>query len=232
MMEETCFVIGNGPSLKAEDLEQIMEKKIFSFASNGIYKIFNNTNWRPDIWGVSDLDLYRTKHHEINELQQFPKLVCAQSVIQRGITVNDAIYYPFIQAERNPRFFNADIMKGVHFYNTVSCKLINFAVYMGFKKIYLLGCDSTFPTKKLANGKKVIDSSQKTHFSDEYYNSEQEANKVFGGIDDIEKSVEEMMNSYKDIKYYCKNLNIEILNATRGGALEVFQRIHFENIIN
>lgn len=225
---EKCFVIGNGPSLKAEDLDKIKVKGIFSFASKGIYTIFKQTEWRPDIWGVSDLDYIELKQDAINELKGFPKLVCAQSVIAKGIQIKDAIYYPFIQAERQPRFFNIDILNGVHFYGTITGKLINIAAYMGFKEIYLLGCDTTFPIKKNETGKTIIDTNAKTHFSDNYYDSSEQENMAYKNIDDMEKSMEYVLGAYKDIKYYCEKLNIKIFNSTRGGNLEVFERVNFD----
>lgn len=225
---EKCFVIGNGPSLKSEDLDKIKEKGIFSLASKGIYTIFNQTEWRPDIWGVSDLDYIELKQDAINELTGFPKLVCAQSVIAKGIQIKDAIYYPFIQAERQPRFFNIDILNGVHFYGTITGKLINIAAYMGFKEIYLLGCDTTFPIKKNEAGKTIIDTNAKTHFSDNCYDSSEQENMAYKNIDDMEKSMEYVLGAYKDIKYYCEKLNIKIFNSTRGGNLEVFERVNFD----
>lgn len=229
---EKCFVIGNGPSLKAEDLDKIKEKGIFSFASKGIYTIFNQTQWRPDIWGVSDLDYIELKQDTINELTGFPKLICAQSVIAKGIQIKEAIYYPFIQAERQPRFFNIDILNGVHFYGTITGKLINFAAYMGFKEIYLLGCDNSWALKKDSNGKMILDTSVKTHFSDDYYGSEKEESAVSKNVIDMEKALQYVDKSYIDIKYFCEQLNIKIYNATRGGALEVFERVELDDIIN
>ncbi len=46
--EKTCFVVGNGPSLCAEDLQRIYKKKIPCFGSNRVFKIFDKTDWRPD----------------------------------------------------------------------------------------------------------------------------------------------------------------------------------------
>ena len=48
---ETCFVIGNGPSLKARNIDKLKENRIFCFASKGIYNIFEETQWRPQIYG-------------------------------------------------------------------------------------------------------------------------------------------------------------------------------------
>ena len=44
---ETCFIIGNGPSLKVGDLTRIHELGIPSFAFNRIFCIFDETPWRP-----------------------------------------------------------------------------------------------------------------------------------------------------------------------------------------
>ena len=229
-MGERCFIIGNGPSLMAKDLDQIKEKGIFTFASKGIYKIFNETNWRPDAWGASDLDYIEIKKDEINKLKGFIKLVCAQSVITQGILIEDAIYYPFIQAERYPKCFNRDILDGVHFYGTITGKLINIAVYMGFKEIYLLGCDNTLPTKIDESGKKVIDTSGKLHFSQDYYSDADEENKAYRNVD-ADKIMKYVCDSYKDIKYFCEMYGVKIYNATRGGTLETFPRVDFDNVL-
>ena len=229
-MGETCFVIGNGPSLKASDLDKLKENEIFCFASKGIYNIFEETQWRPDIWGVSDLDYIALKKNELNELSGFTKLVCAQSLIKCGIEISNSIYYPFIQAERKPKFFNKDVTRGVHFYGMITAKLINFAVYMGFKKIYLLGCDHTLPIKTDENGKKVVDMSKKLHFGSNYYANEEEQQKAYMNIDNAESAMQYATDSYKDIKYFCDELGVEIYNATRGGALEVFPRLSFDEI--
>lgn len=229
-MGEICFVIGNGPSLKARDLDKLKEKGIFCFASKGIYNIFEETQWRPDIWGVSDLDYIAIKKDKLNELDGFIKLVCAQSLIKCGIEISNSIYYPFIQAERKPKFFNKDVTRGVHFYGTITAKLINFAVYMGFKKIYLLGCDHTLPIKTDEHGKKVVDTSKNMHFGSNYYDSKEEQQKAYMNIENAESAQQYVTDSYKDIKYFCDQLSVEIYNATRGGELEVFPRVNFDEI--
>ena len=216
-MGEICFVIGNGPSLKARDLDKLKEKGIFCFASKGIYNIFEETQWRPDIWGVSDLDYIAIKKDKLNELDGFIKLVCAQSLIKCGIEISNSIYYPFIQAERKPKFFNKDVTRGVHFYGTITAKLINFAVYMGFKKIY-------------EHGKKVVDTSKNMHFGSNYYDSKEEQQKAYMNIENAESAQQYVTDSYKDIKYFCDQLSVEIYNATRGGELEVFPRVNFDEI--
>ena len=47
-----CFIVGNGPSLKALDLNLIKDE--VSFAANTIYKIFPQTAWRPTFYCIQD----------------------------------------------------------------------------------------------------------------------------------------------------------------------------------
>lgn len=229
---EKCFVIGNGPSLKAEDLDKLKEKEIFCFASKGIYNIFEETEWRPDVWAASDLRYTKLKQNDLNNMKGFPKLVCAQSILQAGIQISDAIYYPFIQADRTPRFFNQDVTRGVHFYGTVTGKLINFAVYMGFKEIYLLGCDNTSPVTTDKNGNHQLDLTKKNHFTDKYYRDENEVNQAYKYVGDILEAWKFIDKSFADIKNFCDRADIKIYNATRGGELEVFPRVSVDEILN
>jgi hypothetical protein len=61
-----CFIIGNGPSLKAEDLEQL--KNEITFAFNRIYYIFDQTSWRPTYYCAEDNKIILKSKVEIDEL--------------------------------------------------------------------------------------------------------------------------------------------------------------------
>lgn len=227
-----CFVIGNGPSLRAEDLTLLKENNVFCLASKGIYNIYGETEWRPDIWATSDVKYTEMVVDDVNKNVNSKKLVCAQTLLQKNIEINDAIYYPYIQNERTPRFFNKDIENGVHFYGSITCKLINFAAYMGFTEIYLLGCDNSTPIVKGKNGENLVDFSKKTHFSEFYCGDKEQDEKLFATINDIVESWKYIEKSFVDIKYFCDEMGIKIFNATRGGELEVFERISVEDIFH
>lgn len=226
---ERCFVIGNGPSLRAADLDILKKNGEFCFASKRINLIFDQTEWRPDIWGASDLDYIEMYQDEIREIRGFPKLICAQSIVRNNIVIEDAVYYPFIQVERNPQWFNEDILRGVHFYGTITCKLINFAVYMGFKEIYLLGVDNTVPIKTNEDGKREYDPKAQNHFSGDYF-TEKDMVEMNKSVIDIDKSVAYVTSAYASVKWFCDQLGVRIFNATRGGTLEVYPRVNFDSI--
>lgn len=52
--EKRCFLIGNGPSLRAEDLTRLHEAGEITFAFNRIYNIFDQTPWRPNFFISQD----------------------------------------------------------------------------------------------------------------------------------------------------------------------------------
>lgn len=228
---ERCFIIGNGPSLTAKDLDTLKKNRVFCFASKGIFHIFDKTDWRPDVWGASDLGHIVSNQEQISAMNGMIKLLCAQAYLNHGLRIKDAIFFPFIQAERHPPFFNQDVIKGVHFWGTITCKLINFAVYMGFKEIYLLGVDNQYGIKKDENGKYLFDINAKNHFSDGYL-TDGEKKECEETIDNMIEVLEYVNLSFSSVKWYCDRLGVQVFNATRGGKLEIFPRISFEKATN
>ena len=99
--------------------------------------------------------------------------------------------------------FSKDISKGVYDGLSITYAMIQIAAYMGYKEIYLIGVDHNSPMK---NG--VVDASQS--YED--------------GIKPIEVS-------FREAKRFCEKNGISIYNATRGGKLEVFNRISLDEVI-
>jgi hypothetical protein len=220
---ERCFVIGNGPSLTATDLDLLRVNKEFCFASKGIFYIFDQTKWRPDVWGISDMAYLLPHEDEIRNLNGFIKFLSCQAIINHNIVMDDAVYYPFLNTERVPFFFFFYITRGIYFYTSITCKLIAIASYMGFTEIFLLGVDNSAKVVLGENGKSqiIVD-----HFSRDYNKN--------GGVSVAQYYdfyVKNASRIYPDIKAMCGLYGINIYNATRGGELEVFERIMLEDAL-
>lgn len=138
-----CFVIGNGPSLTFEDLEAI---KVYpTFTVNFFHKgcpefpstyhvlldpCFGNEECLPYV-----LDLY--------DSHSTTKFITRQNVAKQLLTLNkvDRIFgtYPVLAQYRD--FVRCNMTKSM----TGSVNVIPFAIqcalYMGYKNIFLLGCD-------------------------------------------------------------------------------------------
>ena len=109
--------------------------------------------------------------------------------------------------------FSEDISKRVYFGATVAYDCLQIAAYMGFKKIYLLGMDLV-PYKP--GDKSAV----------QYLN--------FFETDGQERKpqmwVDKILRSYQTAKNYADVHGIQIYNATRGGYLEIFDRIDFDKM--
>ena len=57
-----CFVICNGPSLRADDLTKIHDYGDISIGINLIGRIYNQTQWRPNILVATDGIVFHTKN--------------------------------------------------------------------------------------------------------------------------------------------------------------------------
>ncbi|MGG3564205.1 6-hydroxymethylpterin diphosphokinase MptE-like protein [Neobacillus rhizosphaerae] len=220
-LSKRCFIIGNGPSLNAEDLEKL--KNEITFAFNRIYYIFDKTNWRPTYYcSEDDKTIFKSKE-EINEIKIENKFFPVNFPWDYKIHFNNAMYYIFKFGDRSeePRF-SENIVKGIYWGNTVAYTAIQIAVYMGIKEIYLLGVDHNFSKMVNDKGEIVIDETAKDYFS-EKYNTDK---------DDLYiPNVEISTRAFTAAKRYADKHNIKIYNATRGGKLEVFERVDFDKII-
>ena len=85
------------------------------------------------------------------------------------------------------------------------------AVLEGYNPIYLLGADLGFQ-EGFAN-----------HFIPDYHSWPREAERAV-----IDNETQEEMHTHA--KEWCDSHNIQILNATLGGKLEVYKRVDFYTI--
>jgi uncharacterized Rossmann fold enzyme len=224
-----CFLIGNGPSLRMEDLQTLYDNKEICFAANKIYKAFTNTDWRPDYYCVSDTDIYFNNFDDINNLS-FPCKFFNDMVLHNNyldgsnINIVQGNYIHLALEEYYPNMprFSEDISINTFYGHTVLYDLlIPIAVYMGFEKIYLLGVDNTY------NGHSIT--SNKGHFCSDYFNEkEKKLNKEI----DVEFIFEQTELAYQKAQKVTKGMGIHIYNASRGGNLEAFIRTDFDSLFN
>jgi hypothetical protein len=215
-----CFIIGNGPSLKAEDLEQL--KNEITFAFNRIYLIFDQTSWRPSYYCAEDNKIIFKSKVEIDELALDYKFFPLNFPRDYYIKFKNAIYYIFKFGPKNEEpQFSKDIVEGIYWGNTVVYTAIQMAVYMGLREIYLIGVDHNFSKMIDDQGNIVHNPGVKDYYCDEY-NLDKE--------DLYIPSTEMSTKAFQAAKKYADQNNINIYNATRGGKLEVFPRVDFNQI--
>ena len=140
-----------------------------------------------------------------------------------NINIENAIYFRQVMDlnnDRTPKFTN-EANKWIGWGATVTYTAIQLAIYMGFEEIYLLGIDHNFRVTQNNKGEIIVDNNVKDYFCDEYNKDKEEL---------YIPNVENTTLSYIIARKHCEEKGIKIYNATRGGNLEVFERVDFDKL--
>lgn len=221
---DMCFIIGNGPSLRPKDLDVLQSNRVDSFAANRIYKIFDKSNWRPKYYLCEDPTIMMEIESEINKVVTSEvKLIPIDLKWYKNINIRDAYYFNMQYAESSSYNYGYydDLAKYVTCNGTVTITAIQFAIFMGYKNIYLIGVDHNYSQMVDNSGTIIIDNNVKNYFDDSYESEFQ--NK-------ITRNIENSTLAFERLSEYAKTRKVNIFNATRGGKLEAFQRVDFDSI--
>lgn len=219
---QRCFVIGNGPSLNKEDLEMLKDE--VTFASNRIYKMFDETDWRPTFFTMFDEGVAK-REGVVEGINTFE---CEMHFVRsQGYTIYKKIKEPICYLYswwsrkylRKPEFSD-DLSKGIYTIATVTYAMIEIAAYMGFEKIYLLGVDHKYHKTVNQDGSVCKDANVKSYFG----NQKEEEKSVVA-------ATWEMEIAYQYAENYSRTHGFRIYNATRGGYLEVFERVNLDEVL-
>ncbi len=216
--EKRVFLIGNGPSLKIDDLEKLHRNKEICIAFNKIYRIYDRTQWRADYVGFTD---HRVIEACMEDIKKIPGEVLVADRYHTGGSryIEGVQYYHEFPDEFYPNYpdFSNDFASG--FYNgmTVIYDIgIQLAAYMGASEIYLLGVDNSI-TGNLTD--------TCNHFLEDYYSEDEK--KIYEGV---RFEQEKLVKAYEKAEKYSRQHGFRIFNATRGGELEVFERVDFDSL--
>ncbi len=210
-----CFIIGNGPSLKLEDLSKL--KKEICFGSHCIFEIFDKTDWRPTYYCAQDYKLIKKQKNNISYKVDSEKFI-ASSEYTMYPYIKDAHYVKINNKKFYPELplFSEDISEMFYGGWTVTYMAIQIAAYMGFKSIYLLGIDHNYSVTLNPDGS-LSKQNLQDHFSE---------NDRITNVPQLYKST----LAYEAARQYADAHGIKIYNATRGGKLEVFERVDFDTL--
>lgn len=214
---DRCFIIGNGPSLRVSDLNLLANEDCFG--ANEIHKIFPKTVWRPKYYVI--VDRYsKSKPEIIRDIECGTMFLSDYYWRFNTVLRDDAIclHQSYNWNEKKYQF-SFDIAKKIVCSPTVTYASMQIAAYLGYKEVYLLGVDHNYEFEFASDGSVVKTEQKDTHFfKDEM-------------PEDIIADVWGMTKAYESFKDYAKKNNISVRNATRGGRLEVFDRIDFDQLM-
>ncbi len=215
-----CFIVGNGKSLTPADLDLIAGQP--SIACNRINLIYPFTKWRPTIYVhpeslAPDIPFIQenvdmgVKCYLGEHFAEPPKGVHGMKDADNIVWIKDCHHHLY-------NFDSHEVLDEWHlpqlcsFGGSVSIAM-QVAILNGFDELVLLGCDLEYKDKKAS------------HFDKDYeHGGEQPAfyasrNAFYGHI--------QAMNWIRR-----KQKNINVINATNGGLLEVWPRASLSDILS
>ena len=227
--KERCFVIGNGPSLKDTDLDKLDGE--VTFATNGIFLAFDKTKFRPTFYIVEDHLVAEDRRGQINALSGFTKLFpvnLAYCLDEKP----DTIFFNHRPRKSYPHGFDfsTDASEVTYAGCTVTFTALQFAFYMGFKEIYLIGVDCSYSLsapKKVEKAYNVdiidLQKDDVNHFHKDYFGK---------GFRQHDPQIEKMLEAYMEAKKITEENECKIYNATKGGKLEIFTRVDYDSLFD
>ena len=207
---EEVVIVATGPSLKSSDLDKLYKKGVLSIAVGEIWHIFSETKWRPDYFVKQDapsqklygdlLDTVATKQAFIGDTYE-PFWEKERTCLKYHVGYE-------LAENRRPKFSN-DFSKVAYFSHTVTYAALQLAFYMGFSTVFLLGVDCSYGREK--------ENVEYGHF---YSNAHFKATGY----------VKPVLQGYEKAREYAETHEKEIINLSRGGYLEVFEKRDFDSV--
>lgn len=221
-----CFIIGNGGSLTAADLEKLSDE--YTFGCNRLYKMFPELNWRPNFYCFYDKQRVELIKKDLSYiLDNCDFLFTTTNIkeqLQSGETFHEKLFFVKMKKEKYyphlPKFSD-DASKEIYDGQTVLYMATQLAVYMGFREIYYIGADNHYSIELNMDG--TIKRSEVKDYPNALGKLELKNSVV--------PQIELTTMAFEAAKEYAKRNNIHIYNSTRGGKLEVFERKNLDEVL-
>ena len=224
------FLLATGPSINKQDLTKLEKYDCFSLSSFFLHKDLNIINpkyhfFAPYHEPLIIEDWVKWINLADKSLPKSTKIVLSikdyNKVKDLGLLKNRDITYlhfsKFIDVK------NLDITGPLPDMQTHPLMVLPFMIYMGYKEIYLLGCDSN----NLKNyGHKI------ENFYDQNLEIKKGASSPwsFGIIKELENNLS-VFNQFLKYKELGDKLNIKIVNLSEDSWLDFFDKNNYENLI-
>lgn len=229
---ERCFIVGNGPSLKEMDFSLLNNETVFTV--NFLMKnqqLFYSI--KPKYHVLVDPFFARMSKEELDDVLNKIKIVGARMILSYEVSneiaplLSGIEYYSVYMRDNWNRMGRKkiDMSKLMFSSQNVVQSAICMAIYMGFREIFLVGCEFTgiYESFEVNAGNKLVNKHA-------YDIKDQDQYKKMLCMDDNCKMLGEyfrVFSDFKMIQQYALSHNVSIVNATIGGILDVFPRINY-----
>tara|TARA_B100001093_G_scaffold158253_2_gene150750 strand:+ start:3297 stop:3989 length:693 start_codon:yes stop_codon:yes gene_type:complete len=226
---KTIVIMGNGPSLRKVDFNEI--KKYDSFGLNAAYRVYIKKNFYPTYFGSFDCRINEQNHKhfealikEKNNIKKFFLIGSydqKQNLYNKDIIMNERFQKINFRSGENKLSVSFDEFND---FGSSGANAVQSAILMGYKQIILLGCDDKY---FVTNGmdvkgpvyeiKEQVKNNPNSWF-DEYH--------IKG---DINWTPKQASSSSWKIVYENTPDDVEIINCSEGSQIPYFKKDKFIN---
>lgn len=224
-----CFIIGNGPSLNEHDLNLLKDE--YTFGVNSFYYKTRETGFRPHFYVVEDSSVMKENIEEIKNFDApykfFPtnyKSLHPKQPNTLFFRMNRGFYEKSSPNYVVPRF-STDASKVLYCGQSVTYINLQLAYFMGFTEVYLIGMDFSYviPDSHKRSGDVLLsDTDDPNHFHKDYFGK---------GKTWKDPKLDRVALNYKQAKLVYEATGRRIFNATKGGSLEIFERVDYDELL-
>lgn len=230
-----CFVVGNGPSLKTQNLHALRDEIAIVTSSFHLHEAA--TIVRPGYWVMADPAIWSNpEKHFLPNLRR----VQEQGIPSRlFLPTGGLAYFESVNSGHliDLHFFHYDHGVGIEqpidfthgippFGQNVVIASLMLAFYMGCNPIYFIGCDHDF--YRLTRDE--YEKGGEIHHAHPGQNVPPPVNVM--PWDDWQAAMARMDWEYEQLKAYAGLWGFDVFNATRGGCLENFPRVEYESLFS
>lgn len=241
-----CFIIGNGPSINAEDLTLLANEIVFTVNQASRLKQFSDLH--SNYHFIADplfFQLSKDKPEEYEVLMTIKNLSLHNKNIEcffpiqykdfiekNGLDQNLNVNY-FLTIKRMYDGYNKkiDFSRPSIAFNTVVQWCITMAIYMGINEIYLLGCDCT---SMISIMKSILRQNDECDYAYNITENEKKRLENTVGKMDLEDTMHGCLlqiQDYRRLYEYCKKRNIKLVNCSSETVLTSIPRASLSDVL-
>lgn len=243
---ERCFIIGNGPSIKTVDFHLLQNEITFTVNQLSRLERFSQLKTNYHLW--SDERFFHLNKDDEGDMELLETMLKVKTgdnspVVFYKTTAKEMIdsfdlnhmlkieYYMDGPMGNHCSNIEYPLTRMMPIFSTCIHYAIVIAVYMGFKEIYLLGCDCTGIINTINS--RISDSN---HFEYAYEITDNEKKRMRkvsteSSIADEFMWYGNLLSTYGVLYDYARNHGCNLYNATVGSIIENVPRVNLDDVL-
>ncbi len=212
---ERAVIVCNGPSLNKMDLSFLRHELVIGL--NKIHLGMERFGFAPRYLVAVNARVVEQARAELAALTAI-KFIGARAAAHLP---EDAFTY-HVPVLNPPVMFSRDLTVGVREGGTVTHAALQIAWYMGFSEVVIIGMDHRFTYQGAPHETRFLDGPDPNHFSADYFGNQSWDNP------DLARSEA----SYAEARRVYEETGRRILDATLGGACQIFQKADYRQVFD